>query len=244
MSPGGRPHRAAPYVCLRTRGFPELHSSDSVNTTKDAKRLFADIDELNRVGDDVFAVGACVGDFHPACFAFDEVVDAQGAEQFVVRGDLLLVDAECFFAGGVVDRDRGVCGSADVVAVRHPDFVAAGLGQIGSEDDCFLPFPFFLIVQIAETDVGRRVRGILPGADEPGLGFIDDDAFQFCGIGHVKGDEFGFIDLAGCVGVGDRVGVGFELGGWFAGAEGVLWNREADQQDRENACGFHERGFL
>ena len=66
MSPGGRPHRAAPYVCFRTRGFPELHSSDSVNITKDAKRLFADIDELNRVGDDVFAVGACVGDFHPA----------------------------------------------------------------------------------------------------------------------------------------------------------------------------------
>lgn len=150
------------------------------------------------------------------------MIGAQGAEQFVVRGDLLLVDADCFFAGGVVDRDRGVGGSADVVAVRHPDFVRAGLRKIGSEDDRFLPLPFFLIVQIAETDVGGRVRGILPGADEPGLGFIDDDAFQFCEIGHDEGDEFRFIDLAGSVGVGDCVGVRFELGSGFAGMDGGL----------------------
>lgn len=35
-------------------------------TTKDTKRLFADIEELDGVGDDIFAVGALVGDFHPA----------------------------------------------------------------------------------------------------------------------------------------------------------------------------------
>lgn len=135
-------------------------------------------------------------------------------------GDLLLVDADCFFAVGVVDRHRGIRGSADVVTVREPDFVAAGPGQIRGEDDRFLPLPFFLIVQVAETDVGGRVRGILPGADEPGLGFIDDDAFQFCGIGHDEGDEFRFIDFAGGVGVGDRVGVRFEFAGGFAGPDG------------------------
>jgi len=94
--------------------------------------------------------------------------------------------------------------------MRDPDFVMAGIRKIGSPDCRLFALVRFLIVKVANTDVGRGVGGILPPALKNGIGFIEDNSRKGS---RVCDDKFhvGFdIDLARRVGVGYRVWMGFD----------------------------------
>ena len=75
-------------------------------------------EELDGVGDDVFAFGAGSVNTDVTGRSFLEFVGSEGAEEFIVFGDVLLVDAESGFAFGVVDSDGSVGGAADVVGPK------------------------------------------------------------------------------------------------------------------------------
>jgi hypothetical protein len=91
---------------------------------------------------------------------------------------LALVHADEGLAVGVADGEGRGGGATDVIAMREAHFIPAGARERGREGGGLGSFIGAQIVEVAEADVGRGVRRILPRADERRGRFIDDDAGQ------------------------------------------------------------------
>ena len=85
--------------------------------------------------------------------------------------------------------------------MREADFVAARAREVGCEGHRLLALAGALVVQVAEADVGRRVRGVLPLTHERRRRLVHHDARQLRGIGDDEGHQLGPIHFARRVGV-------------------------------------------
>lgn len=131
-------------------------------------------EKLNGIGDDILSIRAIVADLQPMVGPFVESECTQCAKEFVVLGDVLLIDAGAERSFAMTDFDQGVGASADVEAMRHTHLIEAGVLQVRNEGYTLFTFSLFLVVQVADADVGRGVGGVLPAALENSACFIQN----------------------------------------------------------------------
>ena len=153
--------------------------------------------KLHRIRNHILPVRAVIRNLHPARFACFEPKRAKCAKQFAVFRHVLLIDANGLLTIGVVNRHRSIRRPPHVVTVGHAHFVHPGFGQIRSKRDAAFALAGFLIVQVAESDVRRRVSRILPRADQRGVRFVQHDARQFVLVANDKRHQFRLIHFPG-----------------------------------------------
>jgi hypothetical protein len=120
--------------------------------------------------------GSLVGNRDRAGLSFLEVKHSQRAEEVSVFGNILLVDPDGRLAGRIDNGDGRGRRAPQIVAVLHPNFVILGFREIRGPACRLFPLVRFLIVEIANPDVGRGVGRVLPLALENGIGFIENNS--------------------------------------------------------------------
>jgi len=109
------------------------------------------------IGNDVFSGGVIVGDFDPVFASGVEAESTEGAKQLAVFLRQLLIQSQAGLAVSVTDDDQRICGTPNIAAVGQANFVPAAGRQVRSISGGFLAFAGVHVVQIAASDVWRRV---------------------------------------------------------------------------------------
>lgn len=142
-------------------------------------------DELDGVRDDM-AVGAGGGNDDVALVAAFEVELTERNEVARDGRGLPFVDVNGGFPGGMKDGDGNFGGAVIAWSVGEANFVFAGGFQIRMESDGLGAFGFVAVVDIGGAEEWFVEGGMLPFADELGLGIINHDPGK-----RIEGDFFG-----------------------------------------------------
>src|SRR2546423_340498 len=99
---------------MSSTGFPRPNPGVGGASSLGSLRLVFPGQPLDGIGDHVLAFGPFVRDANPAGTTGPEAEGAEGAEETVMLGRLLLIDADRRLAVGMMNRHRRIGGAADV----------------------------------------------------------------------------------------------------------------------------------